>query len=273
MQGSISHDLSGGAHLCEDVTVETEVRHRRALRGTLAAAFATFVALTSHILGGGAFPSAMGVVVPLALSILVCVLLSGRRLSLPRLTFSVGISQTLFHLLFSLFTPHGSASPNTVARSDNGLAALLGSHSHHSQAHGAHHAAMHSTPGGAMQMAHDSTVMPAMDGSVGAAAEMHSHSSPGMLLAHCVAGIVTIAMIYWAERLPVMLGDFARLIIFGRAPARGVLNGAPWWGVAAVVAAIGMFLSLVGISLVGFVVIDVLLGLREWRSERQSMTI
>lgn len=31
---------------------------------------------------------------------------------------------------------------------------------------------------------------------------------------------------------------------FGRAPARGVLNGAPWWGVAAVVAAIaiGMFL-------------------------------
>ncbi|AMT92691.1 hypothetical protein A2T55_01835 [Brevibacterium linens] len=134
-------------------------------------------------------------------------------MSLPRLTVSVGISQTLFHLIFSLFTPHGSASPSTMARSDNGLAALLGSHSHHSPAHGVHHASMHSTPGGAMQMAHDSTVMPAMDGSVGAVAQMHSHSSPGMLLAHCVAGIVTIAMIYWAERLPVMLGEFARLII------------------------------------------------------------
>ncbi|AZT99469.1 hypothetical protein [Brevibacterium linens] len=154
----------------------------------------------------------MRVIVPLALSILVCVLLSGRRLSLPRLTVSVVIRQTLFHLLFSLFTLHGSASPNTVARSDNGLAELLGSHSHHSQAHGAHHAAMHASPGGAVQMAHDSAVMPAMDGSIGAAAELHSPSSPGMLLTHCVAAIVTIAMIYWAERLPVMLGDFARLI-------------------------------------------------------------
>ena len=63
---------------------------------------------------------------------------------------------------------------------------------------------------GAMQRTHDSAVMPAMDGSVGAAAEMHSHSSPAMLLAHCIAGIITIAMIYWAERLPIMLGDFAR---------------------------------------------------------------
>lgn len=223
-QGSISRDLSGGTHLCENVTVEMEVRHRRALRGTLAAAFATFVALTSHILGGGSFPTAMGVIVPLALSILVCVLLSGRRLSLPRLTVSVGISQTLFHLLFSLFTPLGSASPNTMARSDNGLAALLGSHSHHSPAHGAHHASMHSSPGGAVQMAHDSTVMPAMDGSVGAVAQMHSHSSPGMLLAHCVAGIMTIAMIYWAERLPIMLGEFARLIIRAVIPRLVVLR-------------------------------------------------
>jgi len=206
----IGIECSGGAHLCENVTVEMEVRHRRALRGTLAAAFATFVALTSHILGGGSFPTAMGVIVPLALSILVCVLLSGRRLSLPRLTFSVGISQTLFHLLFSLFTPHASGSPAASAQSGGVLAALLGSHSHHSPTYGADHESMH---GSAMQMTHDSAVMPAMDGSVGAAAEMHAHSSPGMLLAHCVAGIVTIAMIYWAERLPVMLGDFARLII------------------------------------------------------------
>lgn len=223
-QGSIYRDLSGWFHLCENVTVEMEVRHRRALRGTLAAAFATFVALTSHILGGGSFPTAMGVIVPLALSILVCVLLSGRHLSLPRLTVSVGISQTLFHLLFSLFTPHGSASPNAMARSDHGLAALLGSHSQHASMHTTQHAAVHSSPGGAMQMAHDSAVMPAMDGSVGAAAQMHSHSSPGMLLAHCVAGIVTIAMIYWAERLPVMLGDFARLIIRAVVPRLVVLR-------------------------------------------------
>lgn len=223
-QGSIPHDLSGAVRLCENDTVGMRVRHRRTLRGTLAAVFATFVALTSHILGGGSFPTAMGVIVPLALSILVCVLLAGRRLSLPRLTVSVGISQTLFHLLFSLFTPHGSASLNAMARSDNGLAALLGSHSHHSPAHGAHHASMHSMPSGAMQRTHDSAVMPAMDGSVGAAAEMHSHSSPAMLLAHCIAGIITIAMIYWAERLPIMLGDFARLIIRAVIPRLVVLR-------------------------------------------------
>ena len=223
-QGSIPHDHSGGFHLCENVSVEMEVRHRRALRGTLAAVFATFVALTSHILGGGSFPTAMGVIVPLALSTLVCVLLAGHRLSLPRLTVSVGISQTLFHLLFSLFTPHASGSPTASAQSGGGLAALLGSHSHHSTSHGADHESMHSMHGSAMPMTHDSAAMPAMDGSMGAAAEMHSHSSPAMLLAHCVAGIVTIAMIYWAERLPIMLGEFARLIIRAVIPRLVVLR-------------------------------------------------
>lgn len=189
------------------------IRHRRALRGTLAASAATFVALTSHILGGGAFPTTMGLIVPLSLSILVCVALAGRRLSLPRLTVSVGTSQTLFHLLFSLFTPTASGGPGASVRSDGGLAALLGSHSQHVSMPTTHHTAMNSMPSGAMQMTHDSAVMPALDGSVGAAAQMHSHSSPAMLLAHCVAGIVTIAMIYWGERLPVMLGEFARLII------------------------------------------------------------
>ncbi|SDR80278.1 hypothetical protein SAMN04489752_0304 [Brevibacterium siliguriense] len=200
------------------------VRHRRALRGTLAAVFATFVALTSHILGGGSFPTAMGIIVPLALSTFVCVLLAGRRLSLPRLTVSVGISQTLFHLLFSLFTPHSSGSPTASAQSGGGLAALLGSHSQHSTSHGADHASMHSMHGGAMPMTHDSAAMSATDGSIGAAAEMHSHSSPAMLLAHCLAGVVTIAMIYWAERLPIMLGEFARLIIRAVIPRLVVLR-------------------------------------------------
>ncbi|WP_152345982.1 hypothetical protein [Brevibacterium sp. CFH 10365] len=189
------------------------VRHRRALRGSLAAAAATFVALTSHILGGGALPTAMGVIVPLALSSLVCVLLAGRRLSLPRLTISVGVSQALFHLLFSLFTPTGSAAAG-------GLTGLLGSHSAHSTAShsvgygaaGAH--AMHSAP----------NVHPSPDGTMAAGHAMHSHASPAMLVAHCIAGIVTIAMIYWAERLPVMLGEFARLIIRAAIPRLVVLR-------------------------------------------------
>ncbi|SMX99062.1 hypothetical protein BAURA63_03328 [Brevibacterium aurantiacum] len=220
----------GNAALCENRRVGMRGRHRRALRGTLAAAAATFVALTSPILGGGAFPSATGIIVPLTLSTLVCVLVSGRRLSLPRPTISVGISQTLFHLLFSLFTPiasgalPGSAGLPASTQSGGGLAALLGSHSQHASMHSTHHAPMHSMPSGAMQRTHDSAVMPAMDGSVGAAAEMHSHSSPAMLLAHCIAGIITIAMISWAERLPIMLGEFARLIIRAVIPRLVVLR-------------------------------------------------
>ncbi|WP_208085535.1 hypothetical protein [Brevibacterium atlanticum] len=178
------------------------VRHRRTLRGILAAAAATFVALTSHLLGGGAFPTALGIIVPLALSILACVLLAGRRLSLPRLTVSVGVSQALFHLLFSLFVPTASAS-------GSGLRGLLGGHSAHLAAGHAMSGA-HAMPG--TQTAHAAhATMPALDTSM--ASTMHSHHSPAMLLAHCAAGIVTVAMIYWAERLPVMLGEFARLII------------------------------------------------------------
>ncbi|WP_426937532.1 hypothetical protein ACQE2J_18620 [Brevibacterium sp. LE-L] len=172
-------------------------RHRRALRGSAAATAATFVALASHILGGGAFPTAMGVIVPLALSSLVCVLLAGHRLSLARLTISVGISQAIFHFLFSVFAHTTSAS--------GGLRALLGAHDHTGSTQTAHHAAA--------QVGHGSASMPAMDGAVTMAPEMHAHAGPGMLLAHVAAGIVTVAMIYWAEHLPVMLCEFARLII------------------------------------------------------------
>ncbi|WP_240372493.1 hypothetical protein [Brevibacterium zhoupengii] len=162
------------------------LRHRRSLRGTAAAVFATFVALASHMIGGGELPSAMGVLVPLALSMLVCVLLAGRRLSLLRLSLSVLVSQSLFHLLFSVFTPMaGSHSPaNALER----------------------HAMHHSGP-------------EAMSGSASdAGASMHAHASPGMLLAHLVAAVLTIAMIYWSEALPAKIGSFLRHVIHALLP-------------------------------------------------------
>ena len=118
-------EAESSAALCDNNSVELRARHRRTLRGILAAAGATFVALTSHLLGGGAFPTAMGIIVPLALSILVCVLLPGRRLSLARLTISVGVSQALFHLLFSLFAQTGATGAGSW------LSGFLGSHSAH----------------------------------------------------------------------------------------------------------------------------------------------
>jgi hypothetical protein len=81
-------------------------RWARVARGTAAALFATFVAAFSHALAGGVPPSGFGVAASFALSVMVCTLLTGRTLSTPRLAAAVGLSQLLFHGLFSaLGTP------------------------------------------------------------------------------------------------------------------------------------------------------------------------
>lgn len=82
----------------------------RGARGPVAASAATAGALLSHLLGGGALPGWLGILVPLVLSLTVCTALAGRRLSLWRTTASVAASQVLFHLLFVLGTPAGAAS-------------------------------------------------------------------------------------------------------------------------------------------------------------------
>ncbi|MEL7584488.1 hypothetical protein [Brevibacterium casei] len=182
--------------------MKPEMRGRRARRGAAAAVFATFLALTSHILGGGSMPTLMGIAVPLALSALVCVLLAGRKLSLPRLSVSVGISQTLFHSLFSVFTPtHTMTGPMTAL-----------------DRQAMQHAGMGHDPGSAMAS------MPSMGGS---GAMMHSHASPQMMLMHVIAGIVTIAVIYWAEALPARLSEFARRVIDAIVPVLVTIRPLP----------------------------------------------
>ncbi|KRA24793.1 hypothetical protein ASD65_10430 [Microbacterium sp. Root61] len=79
-------------------------RAPRVARGLVAASVATFIALLSHVASGGAMPGWLGVGVPWMLSAMVCTLLAGRRLSLPRLSVSVAASQLLFHTLFVLGT-------------------------------------------------------------------------------------------------------------------------------------------------------------------------
>lgn len=75
-------------------------RWARVWRGTGAATFATVVAAFSHIVGGGHPPTIFALAVSLAFSVMACVLLAGRSLSLVRLSIAVGISQALFHTLF-----------------------------------------------------------------------------------------------------------------------------------------------------------------------------
>lgn len=86
-------------------------RAPRVARGVAAASVATFVALLSHVAGGGAMPGWLGIAVPWVLSVFACTLLAGRRLSLIRLSLSVLLSQVLFHVLFVL----GAADAGAVA--------------------------------------------------------------------------------------------------------------------------------------------------------------
>jgi len=98
-------------------------RAPRVVRGAAAASVATFVALLSHVSGGGAMPGWIGVVVPLSLSFVVCTALAGRRLSALRLAAAVAVSQVLFHTLFVLGSydlgaaghVHGAAAPVVVS--------------------------------------------------------------------------------------------------------------------------------------------------------------
>lgn len=86
-------------------------RAPRVVRAALAASVATFAALLSHVVAGGAVPGPLGVAVPWLLSLAVCTVLTGRRLSLLRLSIAVPLSQTLFHVLFVVGA--GSAQPVT----------------------------------------------------------------------------------------------------------------------------------------------------------------
>jgi hypothetical protein len=107
-------------------------RGARVARGAVAASLATFVALVSHVSAGGAVPGPVGIVVPLALSFVVCVTLAGRRLSTWRLGLSVAVSQALFHTLFVLGSydlgagvhAHGGAIPVVAGGSPAPASAL-----------------------------------------------------------------------------------------------------------------------------------------------------
>lgn len=92
------------------------------VRGSSAAIIATFAALFSHVVGGGEMPDPIGIGVPLLLSLMVSVLLAGRKLSLLRLSISVLVSQMLFHTLFVLGT-----TPTGINNDLN----VVTSHQHH----------------------------------------------------------------------------------------------------------------------------------------------
>jgi len=148
-------------------------RAAQALRGVLAAFLSTFVALLSHVAGGGEMPALMGVLVPLVLASAACVLLAGRRMSILRLSLSVVISQLLFHTLFVL-----GAGGQVVTAAPSGHAG-----------HGAEPVLLTSMPG------------------------MAGHSHATMWVAHAFAAVITIVAIYHGERVVEHVRTFTSAIV------------------------------------------------------------
>jgi hypothetical protein len=110
-------------------------RGARVIRAFVAASMATFVAAVSHTLGGGAAPTLTGVAASLVLSLAVCTALTGRALSLWRLTASVAASQVMFHAFFvGLGTPvalahaHSGSDPAGVLDTAPAHATMWGAH-------------------------------------------------------------------------------------------------------------------------------------------------
>lgn len=136
------------------------------------ASIATFTALLSHVLAGGAVPGLPGIVAPWVLAVAVSTLLAGRNLSRVRVALSVVASQLLFHTLFVMGAPSAGAASMTM----------------HSHMHGA----MTAMPGGT-----DSTVAALS-------------ADPWMWAAHGIAAAVTIGALYRGERAVRVLLELAR---------------------------------------------------------------
>lgn len=120
-------------------------------------------------------PGWIGIVVPLMISVPVCVVLAGRSLSAVRLGLAVGISQTLFHTLFVLgtFAPSSGVATNRAHVHQVGLS------------------------------------MP-MDA---AAETVVTGAGAAMWLAHAIAAIVTVAAVHRGEATGRRLIELARRLL------------------------------------------------------------
>ncbi|WP_146077270.1 hypothetical protein [Rathayibacter tritici] len=154
-----------------------QTRGVRVARGASAALAATATAAASHTLAGAVTPAPAVLALAAAFAVVVCVLLSGRHLSLPRLTASVLLSQIAYHGLFLVTGTGGEVS-------------VIG------------------TTGRAAHF-HDGSTIELIAGEGG-----HAAHGPLMLVAHLAAAGLTIAALRHGERLFWTLGaELHRVVV------------------------------------------------------------
>ncbi|WP_105035241.1 hypothetical protein [Cryobacterium aureum] len=98
-------------------------RWSRFARGWLTAVVAVLVAALSHVAAGGQAPAPVSASIALAFAGMVSIALAGKKLSLVKLSVSVGFSQVLFHLVFGL---GGTAGSMTMAGHHGATTVIVG---------------------------------------------------------------------------------------------------------------------------------------------------
>ncbi len=143
----------------------------RVARGSTAAGIATFIALVSHVTGGGQMPGWIGIALPAVLSVAVCTLLAGRQMSLWRLSLAVVASQALFHTHCSCW---GRSPPRPRPRRRSRI-----------------------------------TYMAPPDGDRPGMTSMHGHAGASMWLMHGIAAVLTTVALYRGEKACLRLREIA----------------------------------------------------------------
>lgn len=143
-------------------------RPARLVRAALAAGLTTFVAALSHSLAGASAPGSLAVVLSLAFSLLVCIALTGKALSVSRMSAAVVSGQFAYHGLFTLFGGTSAWAGSAVTFAE-----------HHHVAAAAH-------------------ALPALS-SPSTMASMAVHDGLWMPVTHAFAALITIAALHHGE--------------------------------------------------------------------------
>ena len=175
-------------------TVDT--RAARLARASVTASVSTLVTALSHAVAGGTAPHPALVLVAFALALVFCLALTGRALSPSRVLVAVGVSQALLHGVFAMTGAPSAALQARMAETAGMSGTPVMAH-----ASGMGHTASLADPAAAV--GHHGSLMPA-DAAAGGV-------DSGMLLAHVLAGLVTVLALVAGERSFWGLFDSLRL--------------------------------------------------------------
>lgn len=147
-----------------------QARQERTLRAALSSLVCTLVTATAHAAAGGGIPHPLVLALALVLGVVLCSALGGRRVTVAHLVLAVGATQGVLHAAFTF--GGSSVAGRGAGGSGAGTAGDTAGHAHAAAADAARALA-------------DRAGMSAMSG-------MPAGHDGAMLLAHVIAGLVSV---------------------------------------------------------------------------------